>query len=113
MGLLIGHCGDEENEYEDDYTQALIDMQNKESKRTMFAKLNSLEDYIALNNVIGKAKSYPDNKSDTVNYSDPNPTDVDGLYFMEITAEVQERWPQVLQDVELIECKPGVQNQDE
>ena len=81
--------------------------------RNCFAQFGSIEDYTALNNAIGKAKSYPDEKSDTFFYSDPNPTAVDGLYYMQITAEVQERWPQVLQDVELIECKPGVQNQDE
>jgi hypothetical protein len=80
--------------------------------KTMFAKLPTLEAYNALNDAIGTAKSYPDEKSDTMCYGDPNPTPVNGLYFIEITAEVQERWPELLAGFELIERKPDVYNQD-
>lgn len=86
------------------------EIQEQPTFKTMFAKLNSLEEYTALNNAIGKAKSYPDERSDTNFYSDPNPTDVDGLYYMQITAEVQEQWPEVLQGIELIENIPDVFN---
>ena len=85
----------------------------KQSFKTMFAVLSTLEQYTALNNAIGKAKSYPDEKSDTLNYADSNPVAIDGTYYMEITAEVQERWPSVLEGIELIERKPDDQNQDE
>ena len=79
---------------------------DKPTFKTMFAKLGSLEDYTALNNAIGKAKSYPDEKSDTFFYSDPNPTAVDGLYYVQITAEVQESYPEVLEGIELINQIP-------
>jgi len=78
--------------------------------KTMFAKLPTLEAYTILNDAIGTSKSYPDERSDTFFYSDPNPTPVNGLYFMEITAEVQERFPIVLEGVELVEQIPEIES---
>jgi len=74
--------------------------------KTMFAQLQSIEQYTELNDRIGKAMKYPDEKSDTDNYSDLSPTPINGEYFMEITAEVQRSFPIVLVGVELVEFKP-------
>ena len=74
--------------------------------KTMFAQLQSIEQYTEMNDRIGKAMKYPDEKSDTDFYSDPNPNPINGEYFMEITAEVQRSFPLVLVGVELVEFKP-------
>jgi len=74
--------------------------------KTMFAQLQSIEQYTEMNDRIGKAMKYPDEKSDTDFYSDPNPNPINGEYFMEITAEVQRSFPIVLVGVELVEFKP-------
>ena len=74
--------------------------------KTMYAKLQTIEAYTELNNRIGKAMKYPDEKSDTDNYSDLNPEPINSLYFMEITADVQKRFMSVLNGIELVEFKP-------
>lgn len=74
---------------------------------TKFAVLETLEAYTALNNAIGTAKSYPDEKSDTMNYSDPEPKpNWDDKFYMIVTAEVQERWPGVLEGITLVDKIP-------
>jgi len=88
------------------------EIQDTPQFKTMFAKLPTLEAYSILNDAIGRAKSYPDERSDTFFYSDPNPTSVNGLYFMEITAEVQEKWMSVLGNVELVEQIPEIESDD-
>jgi hypothetical protein len=74
--------------------------------KTMYA-VCTIEEYQALNDEIGQAKSYPDEKSDTNFYSDPNPTAIDGLYYMQITAEVQEKYGECLIGITLIESIPN------
>lgn len=74
--------------------------------KTMFAVLPSLEAYTALNNAIGAAKSYPDERSDTFFYSDPNPDPISGMFYMTITTEVQEKWPDLLTNIDLVENIP-------
>lgn len=71
-----------------------------------YAIFVTLEEYQALNNKIGQAKSYPDLKSDTLNYADPNPESVNGIYYLPITGEVQEKWPEVLEGITLIDQIP-------
>lgn len=73
---------------------------------TKFAVLDTLEAYQALNNAIGTAKSYPDERSDTMNYSDPEPTAIDGIFYMQITPEVQEKYPSTLNGIVLIDSIP-------
>ena len=74
--------------------------------KTMYAKLQTIEAYTELNNRIGKAMKYPDEKSDTEFYADPNPSPINGEYFMEITADVQKRFMSVLNGIELVEFNP-------
>jgi hypothetical protein len=74
---------------------------------TKHAVLLALEDYNVLNEVIGTAKHYPDLISDTDCYSEPNPApNWDGKYYMQITAEVQEKYPETLEGIELIDEIP-------
>lgn len=77
--------------------------QEQPTFKTMYAVLPSLEAYTALNNAIGAAKSYPDEKSDTINYSEPNPEPIEGNYYMTITSEVQEKYAECLIGITLIE----------
>ena len=70
----------------------------------IYAKLPTLEAYTSLNEAIGDAKAYPDKKSGTEQYASENPTQQeDGSYLMEITSEVQEKYPEVLEGIELVE----------
>lgn len=73
---------------------------------TKFAVLNTIEDYQLLNNKIGIAKSYPDNKSDTYFYAEQNPNSINGKYYMGITTEIQNLFPELLTDLVLIDQIP-------
>jgi len=80
-----------------------------EVPKTMYAKLNDLESYQILNEEISTAKGYPNNGTSI--YSEPEPQSLNGLYFMQITPEVQEVYPETLIGITLIENLP--QNEED
>lgn len=72
--------------------------------KTMYCILSET-DYHVLNASISEALGYtPD--SDTKIYNTPEPDVVDGFCVMPITVEVQERVPQILENLELIDILP-------
>ena len=75
--------------------------------KTQYAKLYSLYDYTNLNDTIGIASNYP-NIDGTDYYSDPNPTPIDGIYYMEITPQIQELYSNILNGYNLIDKLPDI-----
>lgn len=69
---------------------------------TKYALL-SAKDYQALNEAISKAKGYPDD-TNTVRYAPLEPfVDIDSNCVMEITTDLQENYPEVLEGIKLVE----------
>ena len=68
---------------------------------TKYVLLTS-EDYVALNEAISKALGYREGLSTEV-YNTENPPISNGLCVMTLTAEVQERFPELLEGLELVD----------
>ena len=68
---------------------------------TKYVLLTS-EDYVALNEAISKALGYREGLSTEV-YNTENPPISNGLCVMMLTAEVQERFPELLEGLELVD----------
>lgn len=65
-----------------------------------YAKLN-LKDYQSLSEAISRAKGYPD-YSGTIRYAPVEPImDKEGNCVMEITPDVQEQFPKIIEGIEL------------
>ena len=76
------------------------------------AVLQTIEDYTALNDTIGDSYGFP--RFGTSFYSDPNPQpNWDGMYYMEITPDVQQNHAECLDGITLIDLIPTQIIQDE
>jgi len=73
---------------------------------TKYAELPDLESYTALNTAISDAKQYP--RDSTNIYAPEEVEPVNGLYYMEIGAHLQETWPETLTGIVLVERIPEV-----
>ena len=72
---------------------------------TKYAVLPALEAYTALNDLIGDGYGFP--RFGTSFYSDPMPQpNWDGLYYMEITPDVQQYHADCIVGTELIDSVP-------
>lgn len=72
--------------------------------KTMYAILPE-QDYHNLNAAISAALGYSP-ESDTKIYNTPEPDVVDGFCVMPITVEVQEKFPQVKESLDLLDIMP-------
>lgn len=76
---------------------------------TKYALL-SAEDYQAINEAISRAKGYPDD-SDTERYAPIKPImDKEGNCVMEITTDVQEQFPKIIEGIELTDTYVPIDN---
>jgi len=71
---------------------------------TKYALLTS-DKYIELNNQISKAFGYSEGKS-TARYTTNTPEIYNNLCIMIITSEVQEKYSDLLEEIELLDTKP-------
>jgi len=76
---------------------------------TKYALL-SAKDYQSLNEAISRAKGYPDD-SDTERYAPVEPIlDKEGNCVMEITPDVQEQFPKIIEGIELTDTYAPIDN---
>lgn len=78
---------------------------------TKYAELPNIDSYQALNLAISEAKGYP--KFSTSIYASESPESINGKYYMEIGAHLQEQWPETLEGITLVDRVPDVIEEEE
>ena len=72
--------------------------------KTGYILFDTIEEYQQVNNAISQAMGFPDSKEATERYSSLTPMqDVEDRYVMEISASVQELYPQTIAGYELVD----------
>ena len=83
----------------------------KPTYRLMYAILTT-DEYNALNASISEALGYPDFVSETLRYA-PEADETAELHAMPITGEVQERFPELIANYELVDNIPTYESDNE
>ena len=72
--------------------------------KTAYILFDTIEEYNAVNTTISLAMGFPDSKEATERYSSLEPMqDVDDKFIMEISASVQELYPQTIAGYDLVD----------
>ena len=72
--------------------------------KTAYILFDTIEEYNVVNTAISLAMGFPDSKEATERYSSLEPMqDVDDKFIMEISASVQELYPQTIAGYDLVD----------